>query len=417
MSFNILNRDNRIILKGGMSAEICFAKYIAYRSGSVYQGWTPESHFSEGNVISKTLEYIVHAVETFSSKEHTALISPGILSVPYITELMNILYLPSQLLISVKSISTLKEILSNAGQNGIKCYAEVGYDACMPEGLVAWIKFLELPPQYLSLLEKLGVKTVMTMCVNTLGKPGGGENIARIYNEEEKLANPIVPGNILFLFINEGYGKSRETDLKYFIDLVPDLDLKHIRQRVDYICDWESGIVDPERLLSGFSGKKMIFCAPDTLHIYDLSWKLTEKFIRMNGIQRKGFVLNPYFINNPLYEAYYGYVAYSFWQGNEKAYSHFLTLLGDYGTIIKPDSACPMQRYFGEVWANIPWEGIKLFDILQNSITHCIKMSSSDSDNVANWIEAHRPEKYPDLVFVSLFDFTRICRNLGMSVD
>ncbi len=404
MSFEIHCNDNKISLKGGMSSEICFAKYLAHKSKKVYSGWTPKRIVCSDNVIEETLNQIVKAVKQDSIIEKMALICPGILTVPYITELMNILYLPSQLLIPVNSIEKLKNILKNANEKNIKCYAEVGYDACMPECLVAWVKLLEIPKQYLDLFTYLGTKTVMTIGVNTIGKAGLGENISRSYSEtNDNAVDKISPRSIYFIYINEGYGQEKKVDENFFTKLVPDLNLEYIKQeRVHYIYDWESGITNPYNLLEPFSGKKIIFCARDTLNLYDLSFKLSEEFIKLNGIKKKGFVFNPYFVNNPLYEAYYGYVAYSFWQFSKNIYSHFLDLLGDYGWENTNWQSVAPYRHLGELWANTDKE-----DILSNLT---INITMTNDTERAEFIQKHRPSKYPELSYLNILDLIRICK-------
>ena len=385
-----------------MSPEICLVKYLARRTGCVYGGWKPTSFFSTGNVVYETIRIIVAEIRNSTKSERNCIISPGVLSIPYVVELTDSMYLPSQLLISVRSMKELKEVLACAKKSGIKCYAEVGYDGCMPLGLVAWIKLLELPELYLSLLRDLGVRSLVTIGVNRIGYATPGENLARLYSEKKRVERE---GMIALLYIGEGYGMTRKDEEKLFSEKVKDFNPKLVQHRLKCIQDWESGTIDPERLLSNWFGVKHIICAKGTMEIYDLSWYLTLEFTKLNGIRVKGTVLNPYFVNNPLYEAYYGYVAYSYWQRNSKAYDHYKGLLGG------------LEIETPELWINATGGTEKLTAKLDPKlITTKIEISSSHSNELSDWILAHSPSSYDGVEFVSLFTLNRICRHLKMEV-
>jgi hypothetical protein len=402
--FKIHSDKNYMILEGGMSPEMCLTKYLAKKSGKVYQGWKPTSFFSKGNVVHETLGYICGQIRKVTSLEKRCVVAPGILSVPYIVDLTDSMYLPSQLLVSVKNIADLKDVLDSANSMGIKCYAEVGYDGCMPEGLVAWIKFLELPQLYIDLLLDLNVDTVINLSVNKVGLSTPGENLARVYSSVKSKSASVTEGSIILLYINEGYGNAtKEEEEKLFKRLVSDFNFDFVRQKVTYIQDWESGTVKPEVLLSNWKGCKYIICAEDTLQIYDLSWYLTREFIKINGIEVKGVVMNPYFVNNPLYEAYYGYLAYNYWQQNSSSFEHFKKLRGE-------------QK--GELWINtFAGDTNKVVSNLDvKEVTNHINMTSSYSGELGIWIKEHKPESYSGMEYISLFTFKRICKALGMDV-
>jgi hypothetical protein len=397
--FKIHQDQKYIMLEGGMSTEICLTKYLSNRSNKVYQGWKPTSFFCTGNIIHETIMNICTNIINVTKGEKRCVFSPGILSIPYVVELTDSMYLPSQLLLSVKSLDDLDDVLKYAKFNGIKCYAEVGYDGCMPEGLVAWIKFLEIPKLFIKLLTALGVSDIITICVNKIGIANKGENIARFYKKEKTHTYSIQEGSILFLYINEGYNlKTKVEEETLFSKLVKDFNPAYVREQVDYIQDWESGITDPYKLLNNWKKRKYIICAPDTLQIYNLSWYLTREFIKINGIKFKGFVMNPYFINNPLYEAYYGYLAYNYWQQNPNALNNFREL---------------KDGIKGELWVNTIKGGNNVVNQLNSDEIHTkIEMSSPYSNELADWIYKYRPGSYSNIQYISLFNLKRICKNI-----
>jgi len=399
-----IHRDvKRIYLEGGMSPEICLVKYLARRTGRVYGGWKPTTIFGTGNVVHETIRNIVTEIRNSTTKERSCVISPGVLSIPYVVELTDSMYLPSQLLISVRSMKELEEVLDCAKKSGIKCYAEVGYDGCMPSSLVAWIKFLELPELYLSLLEDLGVRTLVTIGVNRIGYATPGENLARLYSEKKRVARE---GMIALLYIGVGYGMNRKEEEKLFSEKVKDFNPKLVRHRLKCIQDWESGTIDPERLLSNWFGTKHIIYTKGTMEIYDLSWYLTLEFTKLNGIPVKGTVLNPYFVNNPLYEAYYGYISYSYWQQNPNAHAHYKDLLKG----LDIDSP--------ELWVNaVPGTEKLIAKFDPELITTKIKMSNLHSDELSDWILSHRPLSYDGIKYISFSTLNRICNHLGMEVS
>ena len=63
-----------------------------------------------------------------------------------------------------------------------------------------------------------------------------------------------------------------------------------------------------------FRGKIIKLYANDTTKLYNLSHIISNYFIQINRIQKKGIVFNPYIIaNSPTYETNYGFVGYTFW--------------------------------------------------------------------------------------------------------
>ena len=90
MSFQILENNNLIYVDGGMSTEISFAKYYAYRKNMTYSGWNINIRIVYPEIILETLKYIVETVKNIESMycQKPVLLSPGFISVPYIIEML-----------------------------------------------------------------------------------------------------------------------------------------------------------------------------------------------------------------------------------------------------------------------------------------------------------------------------------------
>lgn len=394
-TFELNSNDNFVSLYGGMSTEICFAKFISNRMNKTYKGWTPVPITGKTpDIIVNTVKYICSTVRDVTSKEDYCVISPGMISIPYVTELTNCMYLPSQILISVKSIKELEQILETTKFHGIKCYAEIGYDGCIPNVLVAWIKFIELPEDYITLLSDLHIKEIFTLCVNHPGSGViGGENKARIYNKIFTYTNQIKESTIIFLYINEGYGHMTKTEEEeLFKHCVYDFNSEYIRQEVKYIQDWESGIIHPDKLFNNWNGRSFIVCFNNTSEIYKLSQYLSTEFIKKNGITEKGIVLNPYFINNPLYESYYGYVGISYWQQNKN-------FANEINTIDIKNKELWVNKYRNE--CNYVIENLK------STPTCLIEVDGPNGDELANWIITHKPETYSNIEYLTIFELKK----------
>lgn len=397
-TFCIREENNYLYTDGGMSAEICFTKYIAYKTGKQFAMWNPRevSIDDNPNIIVNTVNEICQTVRVVSEKEKTCVISAGVVSVPYLIELMDTMYLPSQLLVCVRSMEKLKRIIDNANDSGIECYAELGLDGCLPDCMVAWVKFTKIPPPYMNLLKELRVESLIMLGVNK--GVVGGENIARLY--EGRNCDEPLNRSIALLYINEGYGKSKTDEEEYFCSLVSDFDKEKIGDRVYYVHDWESALVfNPEKFAENFIGDKHVIGSCDSLHIYDLSWHVSREFMRINDIKPKGIVLNPYFINNPLFEVNHGFIAYSYWQFYPNAYNHYKTLIGDY----EPP----------EIWANLIYNDTELVEKLRDSIT--FKMLSQHE--LARFVKNRRPYRYSYYMKPIEMPFLLdMCRKSGMDV-
>jgi hypothetical protein len=294
--------------EGGMSAEICFGKYLARQEGAVFQGWKNKIHDISPTTIIDTLEYI-STLCSFIRQD--AIISPGFLSVPYIAELVNMLYLPSQFLVGVPDIGILGQSIDHAQSKGIDCYAVVGYDAIIPDRMVAWIKFRKLPPQYEIILRDRLCRHVYLMGVWSADNVVG-EAINRKYKDHN---------DIYFTYVNEVYnnptGDNEIITHFYGNDFTERIEestcaiLGDWESSIDFITDIGQDIIDKLPI------KVHVCVSNDTVNLYLLTSILGSMFMKKNGIKRKGTVLNPYIICNPLYEVYYGYLPITYWQMND----------------------------------------------------------------------------------------------------
>ncbi len=395
--------DNGVVIcSGGMSTEVAFSKYFANVCKMIYGGWEVIPVKATPNFIIDRVNYIVNTIKTIDKPGKPVLFSPGFLSVPYITDLCNWTYIPSQFLVSVNSILELQEILGRASESGYKCYAVAGYDGCLPTGIVAWIKFLELPPPYLDYLEEYKVPLVTIMAVwDRLGKTLG-ENIARSYN---KPGGTLAANDIYLMYVNECYGKE-EIDDKMFRKLLSDYDNKLVSKKpAKYISDWESGIDAFTTVTSNFDGHIMHVSASSTVPLYNLAYYLAQQFMHINNIAPKGIVLNEYMISNPIYEIYYGYQPFLYWQGNT---AH--TLLKQLAELIPLTeieniwiTGCRDQSEYS-CWA---MEDKKYTIILD---------TSSLQPNLVRWIHTHKPKEYPKFCYIDKYLFQLTCKSAKLDL-
>ena len=247
------------------------------------------------------------------------------------------MYLPSHLLVGVNSISDLKKVLEYTNKNGVYCYAVLGYDGCIPDCLVAWIKFTKIPYQFVNLLNKYNIENILTISIYDKDNESIGENISRLLyrkNSDLKKDN-CIEEDIYLLYIHEIYTKSNKTDNEIFKNLL--FDMKDFnfsdfstQPICKYITDWESGIDNPIELYTDANKLIPVFInAKSTVDLYQIAYHLGKEFIKLNNITKQGIVLNPYFINNPLYELCYGYLPVLYWQGNTQNKTIIENLLKD----------------------------------------------------------------------------------------
>jgi hypothetical protein len=328
MSFKCTMINDYVYCEGGMSAEIAFCKYIAFRTNKAYAGWKIEDVPIYVGIISENLKSVCDQVRMFESAscKKPVLIAPGFITVPYIVELCNMVYLPSQFLVSLNSLDDLEKELELLYNAGIKAYAEVGFDGCLPNHLVAWIKFTEIPQCYLDVIEYIhgSLNDANVILSGVTHKQGNtGENFFYRYGEcKSTVGKSIEPRDIYMLHINACYGKDPSVDWDIFRKVCPDFNANLIVQkRIRYLSDWESGFATIDRYIPTSMNNVYHLTAFNTKELYMISYELSKEFVGINNIPIKGVTLNPYFFNNPSYEAQYGYIAYSYWHGNQSVQS------------------------------------------------------------------------------------------------
>ena len=408
MSFQILENNNLIYVDGGMSTEISFAKYYAYRKNMTYSGWNINIRIVYPEIILETLKYIVETVKNIESMycQKPVLLSPGFISVPYIIELCNMIYLPSQFLVGFNSFKDIELLLDNLKKNNIDAYAVCGYDGCIPNCLVAWIKFVKIPNIYMDLINKyLHSSNIILGGIFSKDNSTFGENFIYEYNNE---TYSIKSRNIYLLHINACYGKTPEVDWEIFSKLTNDFDTKKLkRKKIKYVHDWESSFdILSNSYISNtdksYKGNIYTFSCLNTKKLYLISYELSKIFMNLNNIPLKGIVLNPYFINNPLYESNYGYLGYSYWIGNNKLYDEIKIVLEK---DILPNN--------GEIWFND--QNNQLLP-LYNSLNYDKKIICNNTSPLCNelskWIFSNKPKEYKNFNFISILQFIKILQSL-----
>jgi len=425
MSFSIIETDNNIICDGGMSTEICFAKYLAHKTNKVYGGWNNSIRMAYENCINDTLNFVVNSVNlveklpyeynedlstahynctlTHNNQIEYAIISPGFMSVPYLTEYMNCIYLPSQFLVGVNNMKDLEVMLLKAKQIGIKCYASVGYDACISHCFVAWIKLLEIPIHYINLLNRLNITKIICCGVFNTQFTTLGENIGRYYGNI-KGHKHLAESDIYLMYINESYTHSRDKDDILFGDLISDFNHSLVSDRINYLNDWESGFDSILSFADKFNGTAYIFYANDTLPLYKLSYHLGKYFAFINNITIKGFVFNNYIITNPTYEINYGYLPVCYWQQNPDA------------SLIIHDTIKDTILPSSEIWINFTHSD-PITNIMNHFSDHKLFLICNSSPlipELKDFINKFKPTQYPQFKKININALKLICKSSGV---
>jgi len=426
-SFTITTELPYITVNGGMSAEIVFGKYVASAQYNIYKEWNNQivNVDTNPNIIIDTLQMISNIVTIVESSRvnpcSNVLISPGFLSAPYLVELMNLIYLPSHILVGVNSMIHLEVALSRAHEAGIDCYAVIGFDSVVPTCLVAWIKFRSIPPVYQKLISNLKIRNVIAMGVWEVNGVSSGECVNRAYGPNK---------NVFFTYVQESYGNSTD-DTVVFSNFLGHETVSHILQpRVRNLGDWESsidyltdfflpidGMIIPSeesveeyahhpfskmsqtnnKTLPSFSVKCHCFYADNTVKLYCLATELASLFMKRNNISQKGVVLNPYIICNPLYEVTYGYLPIVYWQfnnDNQQIYKKYLD-------------------FSKETWVNLVYE---------SSYCNMLPAGSSPTmllteKQIGSWIKNFRQLTKPSVQYLNMVDLKILSNGLNIRYE
>jgi len=321
------SHDNTLSVRGGMIPEICFGKWYASVVGMTFINptvLTPTRDDIDLDCIHNTVEYIAYVINGIDMHlTDVAVLSPGFLSLPYVLELMDCVYLPTTLMITVNSMSRLDAILEQARVRGIDCCAEVGIDNAFTGHLVAYIKLLEIPPAYQRVLTKHCVSEIVTMGIHGIGSKGN--NIARRYTLSSTSRS-----NITVVYTNQGIYSRPEEELSIRTRAL-DFNSSSVGDRVYYVFDWKTGIRNPfdmtESLKLNSQIRHMLFQDYQCMEL--TSWWLSMVFITKNGITPRGHMFNPYMISDPLKETTYGFIGYVFWDQDMDIWERFIMLRGN----------------------------------------------------------------------------------------
>jgi len=312
-------------LDGGMSAEYVIEKSAENLTAGISHSWKVNAPGSGPNHVLGTPDYLKKSLNktiNFYNKTlgedtliETVIISPGIPSVPYISNALKAPVLPLHFLVSVNTVKEIQTILKEANNDGIIPYATLSHDPSVPYA-VSWIKLLELPKIYTDFIKKHKVKNVVI-----LGATGtsGGETKAKQLLYDKSIKGEYATKSIYIM-----YPGTSPDDVKTLNAKI--VDLKEFKQQNHFtrIVDWESGI-NQKQLINFSKDVKAIngaitvttITAHDLGRLYYLGTYSTlalmhknkEKF---NGV--KGVILNPYLIAHPVIELKKGFVPLLYWQ-------------------------------------------------------------------------------------------------------
>jgi hypothetical protein len=169
-----------VTLAAGLAAEICFAKYVAFKRKCVFAGYKLALPAANDNFIEETLNFIEAEVAAHSEVCRTAIYGPGLSSVPYLVETGNMIYLPSHLIVAITSLDQLARMLGSALERGHKCFAVLKRSAAFRDRLCARISFLEPPRQYINLIKKFKVQSIILMSCDALKGEGKAVRSGRL---------------------------------------------------------------------------------------------------------------------------------------------------------------------------------------------------------------------------------------------
>lgn len=314
-------------LDGGMSAEYAIEKAAEGLIGGISHSWKVNGRGSGPNQVYATPQFLANSVNRCvgfydkvlgrDRKFNTVIISTGIPSVPYLSNVMQAPVLPLHFLVSANTTKEIQSIMDYSKDHGYFSYSTLGYDASVPSASVAWVKLLDLPKPYVEFLKRHKVENLVI-----LGATGstGGETMAKLLNLPSGRSADYQPGSMYLLYPQGGVAEDEQAFKEKLTDY-QGLDLKKPLVR---IADWESGIIEEQvknfsstaRRNAGIKNIRFI-TADDDGDLYNLATYATAAFFYKNNLLPvKGVILNPYLISNPFYESRYGYLPFVYWQGN-----------------------------------------------------------------------------------------------------
>lgn len=314
MSFQLVRHNNNIYTSGGMSSEISFVKYCANRDENViYSGWDNNLRMVYDNIIIDTLAIICFHVRAreYEKCNKKVLYGPGHPSVPYITELCELVYLPSQLMLCFDNIESLVSMLKHTYDNGIQVYALICIDIRVinTRSICACIKFAQIPKDYLNLMQFLQTQDILTMGIKS-------ENI--VYQDVRKYDIPKGEHDINIFVVHMNSKSCIEKDLtlewSQMEERCIDFDrLKISSEQTTHISDIEFGIdIIGDINLSAHCIKQHTILSTNKYILCNISYELCREFMHVNRIPIRGIAYNSlYMVSNPSFEVNKGFLAYT----------------------------------------------------------------------------------------------------------
>ena len=314
MSFQLVRHNNNIYTSGGMSSEISFVKYCANRDAEVlYSGWDNNLRMVYDNIILDTIAIICFHVKAreYEKCNKKILYGPGHPTVPYLTELCDLIYLPSQLMLCFDNMESLVSMLKHTCNNGIRVYALLYLDSKVSntKSVCACIKFAEVPRDYLNLMKFLHTRDLFTMGVKS-------ENLS---NQDVRRYNIPHDEYDINIFVVHIFPKSYvEKDFTFEWSKIEercrDFDrLKISHEQTTDIGDIEFGIdVVGDVNLSIQGIKQHTILSKNRYILCNISYELSREFMHVNRIPIRGIVYNGLYMTSiPTFEVNKGFLAYT----------------------------------------------------------------------------------------------------------
>ncbi|MEV6965312.1 hypothetical protein AB0M47_09370 [Hamadaea sp. NPDC051192] len=305
------------LLDGGMSAEYGVAQSLANLAGGVAHTWEVQAPGMGPNPVLGGPDFLAASLDRTvayyddllgaDTEVDTVVLGTGVSSASYVCHALDAPFLPVHFLLSTHTIAGTQEVLDSAGAAGLPAYATLGYDESMPGVAVAWIKLLNLPPQYAAFLRRHRVRHVVV-----LGATGASGQFGRRPGAHR---DRIAPGDTLVTWPDCG---SRLDDV-WLRQTIADLDGHALEEPPLPIADWESGLAD--EALGGFAAGLAVLgiagyllTAPDYLAMYDVGSVAHTALLAKNKIAVTGIAANPYLLTHPVAETRTGQLPFVYWQ-------------------------------------------------------------------------------------------------------
>jgi hypothetical protein len=308
-------------LDGGMSEEYSVEKSVENMSNGISHSWNVNAPGSGPNPVYATPQFLQKSIDQTIKIYNDALgsttpfenviISTGIPSMPNISNTLQAPILPIHFLASSNTVKEIQSIMDYSNQNGLKCYATIGYDLSVPTA-VAWIKLLDLPDAYLNFIKQHKVKNVII--IGSIGTSGGENKAKQVQNGCQ---GQFQSGSIYLL-----YPGNTPNDVTIMQQKIKDYNDVSLPTNYLNISDWESGIIQDQIVNISTTIKKQTtvntysLTTGTLINLYDLGTYATLSYFRKNKLSIKGVAINPYLLSHPVFEGWKGYIPLNYWQMN-----------------------------------------------------------------------------------------------------